>query len=138
MLRESGMLMISIANIAIITAVFRDVLKIEITVSVGTSSRFIAELKAASKAHKKNNPPKTMPYGICVQILGMVINNRAGPEFIFISKEKIAGIITSVAKIDAVVLKNTVQKDALGISESFDRYDPYVNIPPRLSKKTLS
>ena len=72
-----------------------------------------------------------------MQIFGMVINNNAGPEFMFISNVKIAGIITSVAKIDAVVLKKIVQKDALGISEPFERYEPYVNIPPRLTVKKL-
>ena len=137
MLRESGILMISIINIVIVTAVFLDVFKIVIPVSVGTSSRFNAELKAASSAQKKNRPPKIIPYGICEQIFGMVINNRAGPEFISISKEKIAGIITSVARIDAAVLKKIVQKDALGMSESFDRYEPYVNIPPKLTVKKL-
>ncbi len=39
------------------------------------------------------------------------------------AKEKIAGIITSVARIEAVVLKRTVHKEALGISVFFDRYE---------------
>ena len=55
------MLIISIIITVIIAEVLRDVLNIDITVSVGTSRRFIAELKAASRAQKKNRPPKAIP-----------------------------------------------------------------------------
>ena len=61
MLRESGILIISIVNILMITEVFPDILNIEMTVSVETYSKFIAELRAASNAQKKNRPPKIMP-----------------------------------------------------------------------------
>lgn len=93
-------------------------------VATAVSIKLAEELIAANNAQIKNIGANHVPPGISRHNFGIVINNSPGPDVISILYANRAGTITRAARIEAVVLKKTVQNEALIMSAFFERYEP--------------
>ena len=76
----------------------------------------IRDVIPAKHTERKKITANRRPIGICLKILGMVINIRDGPADGSMPKANTAGIMAKAASMAAIVSKTAVCMEDLGIS----------------------
>ena len=103
------------------TAAFLESLNLVCQDSLTASNILIRLVIPAKATDRKKRVANSRPIGICLKILGRVINIRGGPALGWMPNANTAGIIARAAIIAAMVSKQAVRMDAFGMSSPFDR-----------------
>ena len=122
--KEDGIPKTNMVSPTITAAFLRFHLSSSITYATGTSSKEIADVKAAIVSSKKNKAPTKFPAGIDPNTAGKVINISGGPASGANPKAKTAGIIINPANI--AILKSAIDINTAEFGMSL--LHPYPNL----------